>query len=652
MAFEIGNRIGDYEVIDVLGAGGMGKVYKVRNLISERIEAMKVLLPNLATNPDLEGRFLREIKTLATLEHPNIAQLRTALRIENQLLMIMEYVEGVSLAQRLTQGRPALAESADWVSQVLSALSYAHGHGVIHRDIKPANMMLTPSGVVKLMDFGIAKGATEPKLTMTGQTVGSLSYMSPEQVKALPLDARSDLYSLGVSLYEMTTGRRPFKEDSDYALMAAHLQKMPTPPIEVDPSLPPTLNAIILMALAKDPAGRFQTAAAFQTALDSVRASLGPVVRTPVMPAGGTTLGGGAAPATAAGPGATFLAGGSSRISGSPGQASTLPMTAGPAAPATPPGATALGAGGAPLASTQTPYPQPPASPPAYTPPPSTPLGVQYPPSQPAPPRSYRGFYMTAGALVAIAVVVVGATQLPKLYRARAGGNAQAPAEAPAPATQQPAAAGTPAADPNQANPPAATNPAGETANPAAGAAPAPAVEAPPAPAPEPVRPAEAAGASAPPPLAHERPLVRKPAGHGEEKAPVERRMMGSEQGQPREGPPSGPPPALISAGQEQVDKQTENKGAPNPEMREARRRLAELTARARAVRSSFEQLEQQQRAQGLGPRQDMKGAIELMGEYMDMARDAMAGGAAAEAQEDMDRAEKPLERLEKFFGR
>src|SRR5579864_7300776 len=123
MATEVGDKIAAYDLIGVLGAGGMGKVYKVRNTISERVEAMKVLLPNLATNPDLEGRFLREIKTLATLEHPNIAQLRTALRIENQLLMIMEYVEGVSLAQRLTQGQPSLAECADWVSQVLSALS-------------------------------------------------------------------------------------------------------------------------------------------------------------------------------------------------------------------------------------------------------------------------------------------------------------------------------------------------------------------------------------------------------------------------------------------------------------------------------------------------------------------------------------------------
>src|SRR5579863_6447100 len=122
MAFEVGDKIGDYEVIGVLGAGGMGKVYKVRNTISERAEAMKVLLPNLANNPDLEGRFLREIKLLATLDHPNIASLRTALRVENQLLMVMEFVEGTTLAQRLQQGAPPLSETVDCVCQVLSAL--------------------------------------------------------------------------------------------------------------------------------------------------------------------------------------------------------------------------------------------------------------------------------------------------------------------------------------------------------------------------------------------------------------------------------------------------------------------------------------------------------------------------------------------------
>ncbi len=272
MNLQIGSSIGDYQIVGILGAGGMGKVYKVRNVISDRIEAMKVLLPDLATEHELADRFLREIKTQASLEHPNIAGLHTALRIDNQLLMFMEFVEGLTLEQKLKNDGPLpVAEAVDYISQALSALEYAHKHGVIHRDIKPANMMLTPGGRIKLMDFGIAKGAGDQRLTMTGTTMGSLYYMSPEQIQgAAHIDSRADLYSLGVSLYELVTGKRPFDGDSQFAIMSAHLEKTPVPPVELDPRLPQPLNDAILMSVAKDPATRFQTAAAFRSALSSV----------------------------------------------------------------------------------------------------------------------------------------------------------------------------------------------------------------------------------------------------------------------------------------------------------------------------------------------------------------------------------------------
>src|ERR1051326_7240962 len=272
MDLQIGSMVGDYQVIGILGAGGMGKVYKVCNTISERVEAMKVLLPDLAHAPELADRFIREIKVQASLEHPNIAALHTALRVENQLVMLMEFVEGETLEQRLrTEGRLSVANAVDYMSQVLAALDYAHAHGVVHRDIKPANMMLTPAGVVKLMDFGIAKASSDHKLTMTGTTLGSLYYMSPEQIQgATNLDARSDLYSVGVSLYELVTGKRPFDGDSQFAIMSAHLKNAPTPPVEIDPSLPAALNDIILLSVAKDPGARFQGAAAFHHALTSI----------------------------------------------------------------------------------------------------------------------------------------------------------------------------------------------------------------------------------------------------------------------------------------------------------------------------------------------------------------------------------------------
>jgi eukaryotic-like serine/threonine-protein kinase len=273
MAFQIGDTVGDYEIVALLGAGGMGKVYKVRNQISDRIDALKVLLPDLVDDPGFADRFIREIKVLASLNHPNIAGLRTAFRLDNQLLMLMEFVEGSTLEDRVKAGPIPLNDAISYITQVLAALGYANQRGVIHRDIKPANMMLTPDNVVKLMDFGIAKSKTERKLTQTGTTMGSLYYMSAEQVQGKELDGRSDLYSVGVSLYELVTGSRPFQGNSDYDIMVAQLQQTPRPPIQLKPELPGALNDIIMTSLEKSPAERFQSAEEFSAALGGVAAA-------------------------------------------------------------------------------------------------------------------------------------------------------------------------------------------------------------------------------------------------------------------------------------------------------------------------------------------------------------------------------------------
>ena len=268
-------RIGDYEILNLLGAGGMGRVYKVRNVITDRIEAMKVLLPEIAGREEIAARFLREIKVLAALNHPNIASLHTALTIDNQLVMIMEYVEGMPLSAVLARGPIPPAEALSYIDQILDALSYAHQRHVIHRDIKPANMMLCSDGSVKLMDFGIARTDDETSgLTAPGSTLGSMNYMSPEQVKGEKTDERSDLYSLGISLYELVPASRPFQGDTSYALMAAHVNQPPRPPIELQPEMPSGLNDIILTAIAKSPAERFQSADAFRHAVKAVMKEL------------------------------------------------------------------------------------------------------------------------------------------------------------------------------------------------------------------------------------------------------------------------------------------------------------------------------------------------------------------------------------------
>ena len=260
MPDDLRQQIGDYEILGELGAGGMGKVYRVRNTISDRVEAMKILLPSLSGHRDVAERFLREIKLVASLHHPNIANLCTAQTLDNALVMVMEYVEGDTFSDLLDHRAVPLSRALNYFDQALAALSYAHAKGIVHRDIKPSNIMLTPDGVVKLMDFGIARNSADRALTQTGATIGTVDYMSPEQIAGRATDGRSDLYSMGIFLYETITGEQPFRGTSDYELMAAHMNQAPRPPAECVPGIPDALNEIILKLLAKEPERRFQTA--------------------------------------------------------------------------------------------------------------------------------------------------------------------------------------------------------------------------------------------------------------------------------------------------------------------------------------------------------------------------------------------------------
>jgi len=277
---------GDYEVLERIGQGGMGTVYKVRHAISDRVEAMKVLLADLHAAEDMEERFLREIKLQASLSHPNIASLHTAFRFGNQLLMVMEFIEGESLSTVMKTRGSTISESVMYAREILSALSYAHARGVVHRDIKPQNIMITTVGRVKLLDFGLATGAKGKTLTRSGAVMGSLQYMSPEQVNGLTADGRSDIYSLGVTLYQLVTGVAPIPGESDYQLMQGHLNYVPRPPSEVNPNVPANISAAVMKALEKDVAARFQTADEFSAALlagETVAMPASPVMDVPTI---------------------------------------------------------------------------------------------------------------------------------------------------------------------------------------------------------------------------------------------------------------------------------------------------------------------------------------------------------------------------------
>ena len=399
----IGDRLGDYEIVGVLGTGGMGQVYKVHNAITGRFEAMKVLLPSMTGNQELAQRFLREIQVHAALDHPYIAQLRTAQQFGDQLVMIMELIEGATLEAMLQQGALPVDKSVDYASQVLDALEYAHARGVVHRDIKPANIMITPSGVVKLMDFGVARMATDQRLTKTGVAVGSLYYMSPEQIQGGEPDARSDLYALGVTLYEMVTGQRPFKGDSDFSIMAAHMQQTPAPPVAIAEGVPADLNDIILTAIARDPEARFQSAEAFRNALRSLTA-----------PAAASTQA-------------------TKQADGPPRPASLPPMLPPP--------------------------PVPPPAPPSFVAPPAPPPFAAMAPAPQL--KSRRGLYMALGSVVTVAVLILALIEAPKFRNAKASQNATedaAPPAATAPADSAPAAPA--AADAVSTPAPAASTPA------------------------------------------------------------------------------------------------------------------------------------------------------------------------------------------------
>ena len=596
-------RIGDYEVLNLLGAGGMGRVYKVRNVITDRIEAMKILLPEIAGREEVAARFLREIKVLAALNHPNIAALHTALTIDNQLLMIMEYVEGMALSAVLQRGPLPPAEALSYIDQVLDALSFAHQRHVIHRDIKPANMMLCTDGTVKLMDFGIARTDDESSaLTAPGSTLGSMNYMSPEQVKGEKTDERSDLYSLGISLYELVTAERPFQGDTSYALMNAHLNQAPRPPIELQPNIPAGLNDIILTAIAKDPAQRFQSADAFRRAVKTVLREL-QESKTMIQGSVDDTTGSRTplpqvrtGPITRPRPAANTPAPLASRIGVVP--VAPTPVPGAPTAQKTP-----VPPSMATTASTAVPVGQKTVLA-ASTASAAAPAPATVSPAPVATTSTSRGIYVAIGAVAVLIVLIAAGLYIPKSRRAAAE-KESAPIEKPvAPVPAQPATQPV-------TQPPAAT-----------ASAPTQPVE---------TKPAEQPTSSAP---ANASPVNTAPAKTLATKATPKQNSAPTQD--------SGAAAAAAAAAEK----------AKAAELDQIEHDIDQLATRAASVNASLQTLQRQQAASGIGLRGDMVAHQSSMNLNLSKAQEAIAHNDAERAKRFADKVTADLEALEKFLGR
>jgi serine/threonine-protein kinase len=279
---------GRYELDGVIGRGGMAEVYRARDLRLDRVVAIKTLRSDLARDPTFQARFRREAQSAASLNHPSvIAVYDTGEDMMDHApvpYIVMEYVEGRTLRDVLQEEHRLSPERAlQMTDGILRALDYSHRGGIVHRDIKPANVMLTSSGEVKVMDFGIARALADSAATMTAtaQVIGTAQYLSPEQARGERVDARSDIYSTGCVLYELLTGRPPFQGDSPVAIAYQHVREEAPQPSQLDPSIPQYANAIVMKALAKDPNYRYQSASEMRA--DIQRASQGMPVSAPTM---------------------------------------------------------------------------------------------------------------------------------------------------------------------------------------------------------------------------------------------------------------------------------------------------------------------------------------------------------------------------------
>ena len=275
MTIAPGSRLGQYEIVSLIGGGGMGLVYKAQDTRLKRPVALKLLPPELTRDETAKQRFLQEAQAASALDHPNICTIHEINETpDGQLYLVMAYYEGETLKEKIERGPLAIGEALDIASQVGQGLAKAHEAGITHRDIKPANLMLTADGTVKILDFGLAKLAGAEDITQTGTALGTVAYMSPEQLRGQEVDQRSDIWSLGVVTYEMVAGQRPFKGEQLQAVSVGILQSQPAPLTGSRTGVPLELERVVDRALAKAVADRYQTVADLLSELRTVKRAL------------------------------------------------------------------------------------------------------------------------------------------------------------------------------------------------------------------------------------------------------------------------------------------------------------------------------------------------------------------------------------------